>query len=274
MAQFSGGIPISRHLAPKYSKLVNLNSIKNATVFRVTTGDNDYIKIEIRVVYEQHKNAIVKRHKTKYWLSCSSLRSVPGVYVIKNIETGRMYIGSSNNVKERAITHFRDLLHGCHPNYLLQTDFTRLGPNYFEVKLIAETITLPNISMAESNEISRLLNNGFDLYNMTVDGQGTANRIHDDSFVPQSVSDRSSWQNDGDYYDDDAYMEQNCPFCDSRILKDDRICSVCGVAFPEGLRVASQYIVGGNMMYIFEESDEDNEDEDYYEDNYQGEEKE
>lgn len=265
---------ISRQLAPKYSKLVNTNSILDASVFRVSRI-NDRIKVEIRIVYEQSDDEISKKHNTKYWISCSSLQPKPGVYGLKNINTGRMYVGSSNNVKERLINHLRELLHGCHSNYMLQSDFTRLGPDYFEAQLLAGNIALHKLSSSESREIAKLLNNGHELYNMTFDGQGTYKRTYDNSFEPQSVSDRKRWQYDDNYYDEeDNILEQRCPFCDANISKDNRLCSSCGVAFPRGIRVSSGYIVNGDMMYIYEDQEEDEETEvdefvdAYYTDDY------
>lgn len=55
------------------------------------------------------------------------------VYGIKNIHNGRIYVGSSKNLKSRLRLHFSLLRKGSHKNRKIQKDFNRYGEDAFEV---------------------------------------------------------------------------------------------------------------------------------------------
>lgn len=183
---------VSMELAPKYASLLNSGRIVEASVASVSE-ERGRIYLEIRVVYEQPEEEIVQRHNTKFWQCASSLPSEPGVYAIRNLETGRLYVGSSNNVRDRALDHLRDLGFGSHPNQPLQADFKRLGPDYFEAHLLVRNISNSSLTMSESDQISKLIQDGTDLYNLTIDGQGTPYTYRRSS-IPEPVSDRIARQ--------------------------------------------------------------------------------
>ena len=48
-----------------------------------------------------------------------------GIYKIENIKTGKIYIGSSKNIKSRFYTHKRELEKGTHHSYKLQKSYTK-----------------------------------------------------------------------------------------------------------------------------------------------------
>lgn len=54
-----------------------------------------------------------------------------GIYAIRNDLNGKMYIGSSTNVRLRYQTHHRDLCNGKGINRKLQEDFNKIGCNNF-----------------------------------------------------------------------------------------------------------------------------------------------
>lgn len=60
------------------------------------------------------------------------LPAAPGVYMIKNITTGKTYVGSSNNIKKRVGQHRSMLIQGKHHSYHLQSSWNKHGPNDFE----------------------------------------------------------------------------------------------------------------------------------------------
>lgn len=62
-----------------------------------------------------------------------------GIYQIKNKQTGRIYIGSTNNFKKRKDQHFSELRKGRHVNRKLQTDFNTFGEDAFEFNIVEYT---------------------------------------------------------------------------------------------------------------------------------------
>src|SRR5690606_4923302 len=51
--------------------------------------------------------------------------AISGVYGIRNKQSGRIYIGSADNIKTRLITHLRELESGKHDNQELQADWNK-----------------------------------------------------------------------------------------------------------------------------------------------------
>lgn len=52
------------------------------------------------------------------------------IYEIKHLQTGRMYIGSSNDVMKRWKRHLWELQSGSHPVEEMQRDYDRYGDEY------------------------------------------------------------------------------------------------------------------------------------------------
>lgn len=183
---------ISKELAPKYAALINSGKIVGASIANITK-EGAYINIDVRVVYERSDEQLAEKHNTRLWQSSSSMPTESGVYAIRNIESGRQYIGSSNNVRNRVRSHIKDLSLGCHANHALQRDFSSLGLNYFEAKMLVSGVSLASLATEEASLISSFLNAGAALYNLTIDGQGTGRnfRGHSDS---EPVSDKLARQ--------------------------------------------------------------------------------
>ena len=59
-----------------------------------------------------------------------------GIYRIRNIASGKLYIGSSVNVKKRLEAHRRALIRGYHVNVKLQRAWNKHGAEAFEFSLI------------------------------------------------------------------------------------------------------------------------------------------
>lgn len=59
-----------------------------------------------------------------------------GVYSIRHIESGRVYIGSSVRARTRAQEHVRELRRGAHANVYLQRAWNAHGADQFEIVLI------------------------------------------------------------------------------------------------------------------------------------------
>lgn len=66
-----------------------------------------------------------------------------GIYQIKNIKTGKIYIGSSIDIWGRRDSHFRELRKGTHDNYKLQNAFNKYKEEAFKFKIL-KVIDKPN----------------------------------------------------------------------------------------------------------------------------------
>jgi hypothetical protein len=64
----------------------------------------------------------------------------PGLYLIFNRCTGRIYVGQSARVRKRCSRHLSQLQEGNHPNYKMQRDATQHGVEYF---CFAPLLSLP-----------------------------------------------------------------------------------------------------------------------------------
>lgn len=64
------------------------------------------------------------------------MEKVSGVYMIKNLVTGRVYIGSSGNIKSRWRTHKDLLKHRKHHNSYLQNSYNKHGIGAFKFSII------------------------------------------------------------------------------------------------------------------------------------------
>ncbi len=163
---------ISRKSAPKYAALVNSGSLIEAKISDISQGDAS-VSVNIRVLYDESDDKLSKKHNSVFWKSASSLPNIPGVYSIRNLLSGRQYIGSTKELKKRVYHHISDLISGDHANHILQSDFSKHGLNNFESAVIIENIPIDNLAVAESSAISERLEKGIDLYNLTEDGQGS-----------------------------------------------------------------------------------------------------
>lgn len=65
-----------------------------------------------------------------------------GIYSIRNIQTGRIYVGQTINFEARKIGHLSALRLGKHRNKWLQADFDHFGESTFEFEMLEETDNL------------------------------------------------------------------------------------------------------------------------------------
>ena len=61
-----------------------------------------------------------------------------GIYLIRNIVNGKLYVGQSFNIEHRLKGHFRELRKGCHSNKHLQRAFRKYGEDAFEIFIAKE----------------------------------------------------------------------------------------------------------------------------------------
>lgn len=64
-----------------------------------------------------------------------------GIYIIRNLFNGKVYVGSSATVEERWTTHKRKLNRGTHHARKLQNAWNKYGASGFEFRIIEEVST-------------------------------------------------------------------------------------------------------------------------------------
>ena len=114
-----------------------------------------------------------------------------GVYKITNIENGRFYIGSSNDI-ERRWRHHRSLLrNNKHHNAFLQNDHNKCGPGALTYEVVYETSE--ECLLSEEKRFFSLLDSTSALcYNIAIEpGRPMAGKRHSVE-VRQHLSERLS----------------------------------------------------------------------------------
>jgi len=66
------------------------------------------------------------------------MEKVSGIYMIKNLVTGRVYVGSSVNMESRWSIHKHSLKHRKHHNSYLQNSYNKYGKEAFKFSIIEE----------------------------------------------------------------------------------------------------------------------------------------
>lgn len=103
---------------------------------------------------------------------------VSGIYMIKNLFNGKVYIGKSYNIEKRFYEHKRRLINNTHDNVYLQRSWNKYGEDQFSFTIIEEC----EESILNEKEIyyidilnSNNLNYG---YNLTNGGDGATGYKH------------------------------------------------------------------------------------------------
>jgi group I intron endonuclease len=76
-----------------------------------------------------------------------------GIYIIKNTQNNKVYVGSSVNVKNREYKHFWMLERGVHDNSYLQNSYNKYGKTSFIFEVV-ETCDESNLIEKENYYIS------------------------------------------------------------------------------------------------------------------------
>lgn len=82
-----------------------------------------------------------------------------GVFALRNKVTGRVFLGSSLNLKNKDVTLKMALKNGNHFNFALQEDWNKFGEEAFEYEVL-ETLEIkedPNYNYSEDLEILEML---------------------------------------------------------------------------------------------------------------------
>ena len=124
-----------------------------------------------------------------------SLKS--GVYLIKNTQNGRVYIGSAKRFKERFSDHESGLRRGVHRNRFLQADFDKCGTDAF-VFIVLEVVEGDRDKRLarEQTYIAQWFDNGKRCYNLireAVSRDGFPDRQPDIAKQRRSSGSKSAW---------------------------------------------------------------------------------
>lgn len=92
-----------------------------------------------------------------------SLKNVPCVYMIKNLNNNKLYIGSTKELRRRIYAHFLDLGRQKHRNPYLQSDYN-LG-HEFEVQILSDDPIHENYWIYKYNTADKSIG-----YNVVVHG--------------------------------------------------------------------------------------------------------
>lgn len=95
-----------------------------------------------------------------------------GIYQIKNLETGCVYVGQTRQPFQRRFFYHRwQLRTNCHENPYLQASYNKHGENAFEFSVRVETDNVENLDKLEIQEIDKARHEG-PCYNMLSGGGG------------------------------------------------------------------------------------------------------
>lgn len=83
----------------------------------------------------------------------STIPELPGVYQIRNLVNNKVYIGSSNNLRNREASHFKRLRLGKHENPHLQHAYNKYGKDKFVFEIL-EVCTLEEQYIIEQKWIN------------------------------------------------------------------------------------------------------------------------
>lgn len=123
---------------------------------------------------------------------------ISGVYSIKNVANGKMYVGSSVDIHRRFLQHKRKLNKNIHITKPLQNDWNEYGEENFVFNIIERDIdndNLPTVEKYYINKYSTLYPNG---YNMVFPiSDSPCNRYTTDKESIQSLVSRGEhhWNN-------------------------------------------------------------------------------
>lgn len=150
-----------------YFHLIEKKAIRSSLVSRVERRPNGSLHIEMAIEFDEEARDSVSHsyswHKT--------LARQSAVYEIVNRASGCRYVGSAADVKDRALTHERDLVNRRHHNHRLQSDFNVYGADGFSF-IVARAVPVSDLLRVEDQTILLHRADGHALYNLTSDGQG------------------------------------------------------------------------------------------------------
>ncbi|WP_321945349.1 HIRAN domain-containing protein [Paraburkholderia sp. J10-1] len=167
---------ISRSSAPDVGARLERNGVGSVVVTSIERHPE--LTIRISVSWSEGKGGDAgQQGNDRLSVSAKSLPSVGGAYLLSNIGNGRMYVGSSMNIRGRALSHVSDLRCRHHCNFLLQRDYDLSGGDVFEFSVVGLAANTLEAERLEAKAIDEARRKGNTFYNMTADGKGAGMRV-------------------------------------------------------------------------------------------------
>lgn len=88
-----------------------------------------------------------------------------GIYIVRNSETGAVYVGSSDDLEKRARQHWSRLRSGQHHNPRLQRDWETYRESAFQFRVLQEVEGVDQLIAVESQWVEAFREKGLYLYN-------------------------------------------------------------------------------------------------------------
>jgi group I intron endonuclease len=86
----------------------------------------------------------------------AAIDTSPGIYAIRHVASGKVYVGSSVNMRKRVYEHARLLGLGRHKNAHLQAAFAKYGADAFEASIIERVADVADLYRVEQAHLDRL----------------------------------------------------------------------------------------------------------------------
>jgi GIY-YIG catalytic domain/HIRAN domain len=167
---------ISRSSAPDVGARLESNGVDSVVV----TSIERYPELTIRISVSWRKGKggdAGQQSNDRLSVSAELLPSAGGAYLLRHTGNGRMYVGSSMNIRGRALSHVSDLRRRNHCNSLLQRDYDLLGGDVFEFFVVGLAANTLEAERLEAKVIDEARRKGNTFYNMTTDGKGAGMRV-------------------------------------------------------------------------------------------------
>jgi len=125
-------------------KVKNKDVTKNTTIKKMK--DNNLLLID-KIDYDHHKdwlNVFGEKRKTYGWSYAlqKDIKHIPGhIYIIRNIKTGMIYIGQTEDVITRKTAHLSDLNNFTHISTDMQMDYILYGSKSFTFGIVEFDVT-------------------------------------------------------------------------------------------------------------------------------------
>ena len=112
-----------------------------------------------------------------------------GIYLLRNLSNGKVYIGKSINLEKRLKEHKLSLIRGDHHNNYLQNAWNKYGEDCFEVEILFNSNNPSELTEKEIHFIKLYNSNNLEYgYNLTSGGEGGF--INDEVKKKMSISAR------------------------------------------------------------------------------------
>jgi hypothetical protein len=157
---------LNRQIAPRYREILLDGRLQSAAVREAIVKDTGYLSVAITIEYQNEPTPPIPLK-----LPWADLPDRSGVYVVANVTEGRVYIGSSVNIRSRIRAHARALAAGVHANIPMQRAYSAQQGDGFQALVLKEIPPAQRLE-EEKRAIQAACALGTALYNLTSDGDG------------------------------------------------------------------------------------------------------